>query len=105
MMKAILVAVLLISGAAQANVEFTKGGAAHLTTGADGAVIAGQEALNFINALNVHPTRSQGYLNYNISLSGQKPATSGGIVTCSVADSNNIRTQLLSAECYIGNVN
>ena len=102
-MKAILAALLLVSAVAHADVEFSKGGSRNVTTAADGADIIGQEAMALINSLNVRPTRTGGFLNYNISLNGSKPAT-GGFITCAVADTKSWRAQLLSAECFIGNV-
>jgi hypothetical protein len=102
-MKFVLAAILLVSGVAHAEVEFSKHGTNNVTTAADGASVFGQEALNLIAVLNIKPVNLQGYLNYNLCLDGPFPCT-GAFLTCSVENTRDVTSQLKSAGCYFGNV-
>jgi hypothetical protein len=101
-MKTIILALIMISGVANANVEFTKSGERNYTDAADSAQLSGQEALTLINSLKVPAIPDgSGYLTKTLRLDDS--AANGAVITCSVADTKVARSQLLSAECFIKN--
>jgi hypothetical protein len=54
--KTALLTLIMISGVANADVEFTKGGDRNYTDAADSAQLSGQEALTLMNNLKIPAT-------------------------------------------------